>query len=250
MPTPSSRDRQRLEREHTVDAIESRLARGAHHSYLTDAVLGAVDGVVTTFAVVAGVAGAELPVGVALVLGLANLLADGVSMALGNFLGTRSHVQLVARVRRSEEEHIRVVPDGEIAELRAIFRRKGLSGDTLDAVVRAISQSRETWVDTMLQDEHGLSPTTRSPWRAGVVTFAAFVAVGAVPLLALLVASLAQVDAFAVSATLTGTAFATIGAIKGRIVGTSVLGSLLETLMLGGVAASIAYAVGVLLRVA
>src|SRR5688572_7955123 len=103
----------RLLSDHTPEAIARRLARATSHSYLGDFVLGAVDGAVTTFAIVAGSAGAGLSAGIVLVLGLANLLADGFSMAAGNFLRARSEHQVLDRFRRMEERHIDEIPEGE-----------------------------------------------------------------------------------------------------------------------------------------
>lgn len=87
---PLDRAPRRLEHEHTLEAIRTRLARRAPHSYLRDFVYGGIDGAVTTFAVVSGVAGAELGTRVVLILSVANLIADGFSMAASNYSGTRA----------------------------------------------------------------------------------------------------------------------------------------------------------------
>ena len=79
----------KLKQDHSPHAIRCRLEAGPQHSYVRDYVYGAIDGAVTTFAIVAGVAGAQLSGGVVVVLGLANLLGDGFSMAVSNYLGTR-----------------------------------------------------------------------------------------------------------------------------------------------------------------
>src|SRR5215203_7022243 len=106
-----------LHQEHTHEAIARRIAAATQHNYLGDFILGAVDGAVTTFAIVAGGAGANLSNGVVLVLGLANVLADGVSMAAGNYLKARSDLQLLERFRRMEEMHIEQIPQGEREEI-------------------------------------------------------------------------------------------------------------------------------------
>src|SRR5688572_5032451 len=110
-----SADRQ-LTLEHTQEAIARRLAAASRHNYVGDFILGAVDGAVTTFAIVAGAAGAGLSNSIVLVLGMANVLADGLSMAAGNFLRARADQQNLERFRRLEEMHIDQIPTGEQEE--------------------------------------------------------------------------------------------------------------------------------------
>jgi VIT1/CCC1 family predicted Fe2+/Mn2+ transporter len=238
-----------LQREHTEDAIAQRLAAAKRHSYLGDFVLGAVDGAVTTFAIVAGAAGAGLTSGIALVLGLANVLADGVSMAAGNFLRARADEQLLQRFRSMEESHIEHIPEGEREEIRQIFRNKGFDGEMLERVVHVITDDRQQWVNTMLTEEWGLQLQPPSPWRAALATFAAFVFAGMVPLLPLVVLLRRPVsESFTISAVLTGVTFFAIGLVRGRVVDRKPLVSAFETLAIGGSAAAIAYLVGNLLQ--
>ncbi len=239
----------RLEHEHTPEAISARLQSTSDHSFLGDFVLGAVDGAITTFAIVAGVAGAGLSAGVALVLGLSNVLADGFSMAVGNYLKARSDRQIVERYRDMERRHIELAPDGEREEVRQIFANKGFSGETLEEIVRVIVADRKRWIDTMLTEEFGLQINQPSAVRAGAVTFFAFVCVGLIPIMPLVMSQqLGPTNTFLASAAATAMTFAIVGAVRGRISQQSIVGSGLETVLVGGIAASLAYVVGNLLK--
>lgn len=242
---------ERLRQEHTREAIRLSFARGASRSYLRDAVYGATDGIVTTFAVVAGAQGAGLASGVAVILGIANLVADGFSMAAGNFLGSRAELQMRDHIARTELEHIRLVPEGEREEVRQIFERKGFSGPDLERAVEIITSDRSRWLDTMLREEFGLEDRPVSPWRAAAVTWAAFMAAGALPLSAY-VADLVlpgRIGApFSWSVGLSLGAFFLTGALKGRFVGRSWAVSGLETAVVGVLASAAAYLLGAALR--
>jgi len=238
-----------LNQLHTPEAIKQRIESAGQQSYLGDFVLGAVDGAVTTFAIVAGAAGAGLPNGVAIVLGLANVAADGFSMAASNYLKARADQHMVERYRHMEERHIDLVPDAEREEIRQIFAAKGFEGDVLEEIVRVITNDRQQWVDTMLTDEWGLQLDTSSPSRAALMTFVAFVSAGLLPLAPLFVAVwLAGTQVFLASVILTALTFFTIGIIRGKVANQPAVWSGLETLFIGGSAASLAYLVGVLLK--
>ncbi len=129
----------KLEHSHTEEAIRARLARDPGVSYLRDWIYGGIDGVITTFAVVAGVVGADLPSRVILVLGLANLVADGFAMAAGNYSGTQAERDDYDRLLAVERKHIAIVPEGEREEIRQIFGSKGFSGDNLESIVDVIT---------------------------------------------------------------------------------------------------------------
>ena len=236
--------------QHTPQAIRARLMRGLRPSYLRDFVYGAIDGTVTTFAVVAGVVGAGLRPVVIIILGIANLAADGFSMAASNFLATRSERQQRERTIREEERHITEIPEGEREEVRQIYAAKGFTGDDLEHAVEIITADRARWLDTMLREEHGLASVRVDPLRAGLSTFVAFVLVGAIPLLVFildLVRPGTVASPFAWSAVLTGIAFVAVGALKSRFVEQPWWRSGAETFVLGGTAAAVAYAIGTLL---
>jgi len=238
-----------IDHAHTEEAILERIAVQPEHGSLGDFVLGSIDGTITTFAIVAGVAGANLTAAIALVLGLANVLADGFSMAVGNYLKASSDREMLERYRRMEELHIDRHPEGEREEIRHIFAAKGFEGELLDRVVDVIQSNRQVWINTMLAEEWGLVPTPSSPLRAGAVTFVAFVLAGLVPLAPLAFASqLGPEQTFLVSAVATAITFTVIGAIRGRIAERSALRTALETLAMGGSAALLSYAVGAYFR--
>ena len=238
-----------LQTEHTQEAIAHRLAAATKHNYLGDFILGAVDGAVTTFAIVAGAAGAGLSNSVALVLGLANVLADGLSMAAGNYLRARSDQQMLQRFRRMEESHIDTIPDGEREEIRQIYKAKGFQNEVLEQIVQVITEDRQRWVDTMLTEELGLQLQPPSPWRAALATMIAFVAAGAIPLIPTLSWMGHRADeTFFTTTVITGAAFFGIGLVRGRVVDQRPFFAGLETLFIGGSAALVAYLVGRLLE--
>lgn len=234
-----------VEHEHSPDAIRNRLAKGHRPSYLRDWIYGAIDGGVTTFAIVSGVVGGGLPRSAILILGAANVVADGFSMAASNYAGTRAEHEERRHLERVERRHIRVDPDGEREEIRQIFSANGLEGADLERVVEAVTADEQRWVNLMLAHEYGLSSGLRSPLRAAGATFAAFTVCGLVPLLPYVAGT---AEAFQVSIVLTLAVFFLIGTLKSRFSGTGWWRSGLETLAIGAGAALLAYVVGAMLR--
>lgn len=234
---------------HHPEAIRARLSKGREHPYLRDFIFGAIDGAVTTFAVVAGVAGAGLSSGIIIILGVANLVGDGFSMAASNFLATRAEREQWEKLKAMEERHIKTVPDGEREEIRQIFREKGFEGELLEQVVEVMTADTQRWIETMLREEHGLSASLSSPWKAALATLVAFVLIGLLPLLPFLLSFQVNVTApFLVSSLMTAVAFILVGAAKSLFVERNWLLSGLETLAVGGTAALLAYLCGVLLQ--
>jgi vacuolar iron transporter family protein len=244
---PSGRELERLRSEHTGKAIQKRLDGGSQ-SYLRDFVYGAVDGIVTTFAVVAGVAGAGLEERVVIILGAANLFADAFSMAVSNLLSSRAEIQQRDRALVDELRQVEVYPEGEREEIRQIFAQRGYKDDALEQIVRVITSDRKLWVDTMLAEEHGLRGLHPSPLKSAFVTFASFVLIGVVPLAPLLVTPLGMPLQIYLSVALAGIVFFAIGSLKSLFLGRPALKAGLATLLTGGSAAGLAFLVGYLLR--
>ena len=234
-----------LEKDHTPTAIQHRFSRSPTASYLRDWVYGGIDGAVTTFSIVAGVVGAELSARIILILGLANLLADGFSMAAANYSGTKTEIDDYKRLEAIEREHIARVPDGEREEVRQLFARKGFRGEALEHVTENVTADTDRWVETMMQEEYGLSSVVRSPVRSALSTFAAFVLCGAVPLVPF---ALGLPHAFLVSICATACVFVVIGAFKSQWSLAPAWRSAAETLLIGAAAATVAYGVGALLK--
>ena len=228
---------------HSQSEVEARINAPPGRGVLRDVVYGAIDGSVTTFAIVAGVAGAGLSPFVIVALGMANVLADGFSMAAGNYSGTKAELDNIKRIRVIEERHIRKYPEGERREVREILAQKGLSGQVLEDATDAICADRDTWVGLMLEGEYGLSGADLHPMRAALATFLAFFVAGMIPLLPFI---LGLSGAFTLSAWMTMVVFFAIGAVKSRWSLAAWWHSGLETLLIGGAAAAIAYGVGTL----
>lgn len=245
MPAPS---REKLLNDHQPTSVHQRLAKPTKASTLPDAVLGGIDGCVTTFAVVAGAFGAGFSSQVALVLGMANLLADGFSMAVSNYEAGEAQLAQIASAERTEREHITLVPDGEREEIRQLFRAKGFEGALLEDVVDTLSSNKEVWIKTMLREEYGLSTEGLSPLRAAITTFVSFMVVGTVPLIPYLLPGLETIQQFLASLGLAALVFLGIGMLKSAVYRQPVWRSGVRTLLIGTAAAGLAFATGYLVE--
>ncbi len=229
------------------DAVE-RYHHAGRGSYLRNTVYGANDGIITTFAVVAGVAGAALEPKIVLILGFANLIADGIAMATGNFLGTRSENQLQAKERSMEAWEVANVPDEERKEVEDIYRAKGFRGRDLERIVSVITADKNLWVDEMMVNELGIIPgEEESPIKNGLATFVAFVTAGFLPLLPY-VFGVWFGTTFNTAVIMTAVALFGVGAARSRFTKEHWFVSGLEMLGVGAIAAVSAYGVGYLLQ--
>lgn len=214
--------------------------------YLGEFVYGGIDGSVTTFAVVAGSVGAGLDSAVIIILGFANLIADGFSMSVGAFLSAKSEQENYKKHESIEYWEIENLREKEIEEVREIYEAKGFEGELLDQVVNKIIEDDDVWVDTMMKEELEMTLDDKSPFTVGLYTFVSFIIVGLIPLIVYLwdYFSKIQYDLFIMSCVLTSMAFILVGFLKSIVTGASRLRSTLETLLLGAIAAVLAYYVG------
>ncbi len=222
--------------------------------YLGEFVYGGIDGSVTTFAVVAGSAGANLSSEVVIILGFANLIADGFSMSVGSYLSTKSEKENYNKHKKIEYWEVDNLPEKEKEEIRDIYRAKGFDGDLLEEIVKTITSNKDRWVDVMMKEELEMSEETKSPFTMGAVTFMSFIFFGFIPLITYVLSYFQLISSesnlFLISSLLTGAAFIIIGYLKALINQTANLRSILETLFLGAAAAGLSYWVGNVLEAA
>ncbi|MGE3681115.1 MAG: VIT1/CCC1 transporter family protein [Bdellovibrionales bacterium] len=234
-----------LRHEHSPEAIRHRLKGGTRPSYLRDFVYGGIDGTITTFAVVSGVIGADLSFHTILVLGGANLLADGFSMAAANYVGTRTEHDEKILIERYERQQVERNPAGEKEEVRQILKAKGFEGQLLEDATSVLVNDRERWIQLMLAEEYGLSGELRSPLASGLSTFCAFVVCGMIPLLPFFAR---LPEAFLWSCAMTAAAFFAIGSFKSRYSMERWWRAGWNTLLIGSIAAILAYVLGAWLK--
>lgn len=232
-------------RLHTTEGLLDR-----YQKYLGEFIYGGIDGSITTFAVVAGAVGAGLDSAIIIILGFANLLADGFSMSIGAYLSAKSERDNYQKHKKIEYWEVDNIPETEREEIREIYQAKGFEGELLDQVVNVICSDREIWVEEMMKDELGMIEEERSPFAIGAVTYVSFILIGFIPL-SLYVWDFAYGFAgnlFWSTCLFTAIGFIVIGFLKTYVTATSKWKGILETLLLGALAAGVAYAVGNILE--
>ena len=219
---------------------------GKLQTYLREFVYGGIDGAVTTFAVVAGGYGANLDTGILIILGFANLLADGFSMSVGAYLSAKSERDTYDKHEKIEYWEIEHLPDIERAEIEDIYRAKGFEGELLQQIVDHICADKTLWVNEMMKDELGMMRDSKSPFKIGLATFASFLSVGLIPLTVYLwnFFNPSSINIFFWTSVLTGLAFLLVGWLKSVVTQTSAIRAIGETVLLGLLAAVVAYYVG------
>ncbi len=217
-------------------------------SFVQEIVYGGNDGIITTFAVVAGSTGAGLPHYVVIILGLANILADGASMGMGSYLSMRSARDNYERLRKEEINEIENDPEVEREEVRQAFRKKGFDGDDLERAVAVITANKDRWADVMMYEEHGLSQElSENPALHGIVTFFSFAAFGSIPLLPYLLKIVYEAR-FATAITSTLVALVLLGITRSYLTRERLLRGPIEIVSIGVVGSALAFAVGYILQ--
>ena len=217
--------------------------------YLAEFIYGGIDGSITTFAVVAGATGASLDSSIIIILGVANLIADGFSMSIGSYLSSRSEKLQYDKFKQREYWEIEHLTESEVQEVRDIFKEKGFEGALLENVVNKITENRDEWVDIMMKHELKMIKEERNSISIGLATFLSFFVAGSIPLLVYVLDYFisSSSNLFLYSSVLTGATFVVIGLLKGIVTQSSKLRRITETALLGTTAATLAYYTGELL---
>lgn len=240
---------------HTPAVIQKAIEQHGHtgSQFIGNMVYGGLDGIISIFAVVSGVAGATLSSGVLLILGAANLLGDGFSMGVGAFLSMRSQKEYYDHERSREEWEVEHYPQGEKQELEAIYKGQGYPAADAKKLTEIKAKDKTRWVDAMMIEELGMVRDDRKPLSAAWITFGSFVLFGLLPLIIYIIDLIFKTNIpaptlFLISIILSGVALFGLGAAKYFITARSWLRSGLEMLIVGGLAAAVAYFIGVLLK--
>ncbi|MBI2507752.1 VIT1/CCC1 transporter family protein [Candidatus Woesearchaeota archaeon] len=217
--------------------------------YIKSFVYGGLDGIITTFAVVAGVAGASLSASIVLILGFANLIADGISMAFGDYLSTKAEGEYGSAERRREEK-VTQYPKVEKKSIINIFFKQGFSKNDAEKISSIVCKNKKACVDLMLAYELGIAKKKQDPFRNALITFSSFVLFGFIPLIAYVFSKAVFIfrqDTFVVASIFTVLTLFILGAVKCKVTGMNWLKSGLEMLFVGGFAAAAAYFIGYLI---
>ena len=232
---------------HNEDALHNQYhILGRFEDYLGEFVYGGIDGSVTTFAVVAGAVGAGLESSIIIILGFANLFADGFAMSIGAYLSAKTQKDHFNKHKQVEYWEVENIPEKEKEEIRDIYRAKGFTGDLLEKVVGVITSDKDRWVDVMMKEELEMAEDQKSPYKIGFVTYISFILIGLIPLTVYLIDFFYPFpgDLFVWSSLLTAAGFIMIGWLKSFVTQTNIARSIFETLILGAIAALVAYYVG------
>lgn len=240
-----------LEASRAAHIRQAHAANGEQHAgeggkYVKSLVFGGLDGIITTFAIVAATVGGNQSRELVITLGLANLLADGISMGLGDYLSSKSEKEYVKNEMKREKWELDNNPDGEKEEMIELYEKQGMTTEDATNIVTVMMRYPEVFLDTMMVTELGLMPPDEGdqPWKNGLVTFLAFLVFGFVPLVSYISFPEASTDAFIVAIVLTAVTLCALGATKAQFINQNKLKSALLMLLNGGLAAASAYFVG------
>ena len=223
---------------------------GRLEDYLGELVYGGIDGCITTFAVVSGAVGAGLNSSIIIILGFANLLADGFAMSIGAYLSSKSKNDNYEKQKQNLYIQIEKKPDTQKQILRDIYKKNGFKGELLEQTLSVITSNKSVWVDNLINEKDSISKDNRSPILIGVYTYISFILVGLIPLSIYIWDFIGTVkgNLFVWASVLTGLGFLIIGILKSKVTEAKLFKSIFQTITLGTIAALVSYSVGDLIE--
>ena len=208
-----------------------------------DVVIGMSDGLTVPFALAAGLTGAIAQTRVIVTAGLAEIAAGAIAMGLGGYLAARSDAEHYAHELQRERREVETVPEIEAQEVGEIFQTYGLTEDESRSVVEALRKRPADWVNFMMRFELGLEPPQPGrAWKSALTIAMSYVVGGMIPLSAYMFMATTQ-RALWLSVGVTLAALAIFGGVKGRLTGVPAVRSGLQTMIVGGSAALVAFAI-------
>jgi vacuolar iron transporter family protein len=206
-----------------------------------DIVIGMADGLTVPFALAAGLSGAIETTSIIVTAGLAEIAAGSIAMGLGGYMAAKSDAEHYDSERAREVMEVSEKAEVEASEVAEVFQSYGLTTEESTLIVDALRKRPQAWVDFMMRFELGLEkPNPKRAFISAVTIAGAYVAGGFIPLSPYVVLSSAR-NALTVSAVTTIIALGGFGYIKGRFTGAPPVRSAIQTVFIGGLAATVAF---------
>jgi len=221
--------------------------------FLKPLIFGGLDGILTSFAIVAGAAGGSMPIPVVLVLGFSNIFADALAMGVGEFLSSKAENEWILSERRRENWEMENYPEGEIREMIDIYEERGMSREDATVVIKTMSKYKDFFVDIMMTEELALMVPEEDhkiqSMKEGVVMFCSFATFGSFPILGYVIIpalfpGCGEDVLFMAACVITGMVLFGMGCVKSMFCAANWFICGAETLLLGGACATVAFTVG------
>ncbi len=219
--------------------VEPEAKRG---KVIKELVFGVQDGALTTLGVVTGITGAAAGNSLIVLAGVVSLITEAISMGVGEYLSSKSEVEVYRHEIELEKLEMKEVPEIERWEVEEIFRKKGFEGSLLKSVVDKITANKKLWLETMLLEELGFPKKFDDPRKLGFIMFLTSLIGGAIPIIPYLIMQPGAAIVFSVIAT--AIALFAVGAAKTAMVKGSWLKGGVEMMSVGMLVALVGYSIG------
>lgn len=210
---------------------------------IRDIVIGMSDGLTVPFALAAGLSGAVSSTHIIVTAGLAEVAAGAIAMGLGGYLAAKTDCEHYTNERKRELREVREIPHQEEAEVAEIFQEYGLGESQIQSIIERLREDPHKWVDFMMKFELGLeAPDPARALYSALTIACSYIVGGLVPLVPYILINDAEI-ALKISAIVTSIALFGFGYIKGNFTGAKPVVSAIQTLLIGGIAATAAFSI-------